>query len=104
MPKTSDYAKHTEQGGGATYEGQAGIVSHADGRLSELDPSVNLDGTVVDGFESEEREPDGSERDTATLVPDHEPTGQEETGPDSDASTSEDAATSRRGSRSRTQK
>lgn len=53
MPKTSDYAKHTEQGGGATYEGQAGIVSHADGRLSELDPSVNLDGTAVEGSDDE---------------------------------------------------
>lgn len=111
MPKTSDYAKHTEQGGGATFDGHAGIVSHADGRLSELDPSVNLDGTVVDGYESQEREVDGSERDTATLVPDHEPVAQDsEQDQEELVSTlvppadSEDAATSRRGSRSRTQK
>jgi len=35
--------------------GQQGIVKSADGTLYEVDPSRNLDGTVVAGFESDER-------------------------------------------------
>lgn len=48
MPKTNV--------NGATYAGNDGIVEDAVGRLSQLDPSRNLDGSVVDGFESDERE------------------------------------------------
>jgi hypothetical protein len=56
MPKTNDVT-------GATYEGHEGIVEHAGGRgstrlggLSEVDPSRELNGSVVEGFESDERE------------------------------------------------
>jgi len=42
--------------GGATYYGNEGIVEDANGRLSQLDPSRNVDGSVVDGFESDERD------------------------------------------------
>ena len=56
MPKTNDAS-------GATYLGHEGIVEHAGGAgstrpggLSEVDVSRNLDGTAVDGYESEERE------------------------------------------------
>lgn len=56
MPKTNDAT-------GATYDGYQGVVEHAGGAgstrpggLSELDPSRNIDGSVVDGFESDERE------------------------------------------------
>lgn len=49
MPKTNDNT-------GATYAGQEGIVEHADGSLSELDPSRNVDGSPVDGFQSDEDE------------------------------------------------
>ncbi len=62
MPKTNDP-------GGATYFGYEGVVEHAGGRgstrpggLSELDPNLNVDGTVVDGFESEDRDLKGEER------------------------------------------
>lgn len=58
MPKTNDNT-------GATYAGYEGVVEHAGGPgstrpggLSELDPSRNLDGSVVDNFESDERELD----------------------------------------------
>lgn len=48
MPKTN-YS-------GATAFGLSGIVENAYGERSELDPSKNLDGTTVDGFESDERD------------------------------------------------
>jgi hypothetical protein len=48
MPKTNH--------GGATYYGHEGIVENARGELSQLDPSRNVDGSVVDGFESDERQ------------------------------------------------
>ncbi len=48
MPKTN--------AGGATYHGHSGIVADGEGKLSELDPSRNVDGSVVEGFESEDRE------------------------------------------------
>lgn len=41
---------------GGTYYGYEGLVEDANNRVSELDPSRNADGTVVDGFESEERD------------------------------------------------
>jgi hypothetical protein len=56
MPKTNDAS-------GATYYGHEGIVEHAGGAgstrpggLSEVDHARNLDGSVIDGYESEERE------------------------------------------------
>lgn len=56
MPKTNDAT-------GATYLGHEGIVEHAGGRgstrpggLSEVHPNRELDGAVVEGFESEEQE------------------------------------------------
>ena len=54
MPKTSDT-------NGATHAGMQGIVQAATGRLDEVDPSLNADGTVKDGFESDER-PDLEDR------------------------------------------
>jgi hypothetical protein len=41
---------------GATYYGQEGLVTNGDGVISQLDPSRNADGTVVDGYESDERD------------------------------------------------
>ena len=56
MPKTNDAT-------GATYEGHEGIVEHAGGRgstrlggLSEVDPNRELDGSVIEGYESEDRD------------------------------------------------
>lgn len=56
MPKTNDAT-------GATYAGHEGIVEHAGGAgstrpggLSQVDPSRELDGSVVEGFDSEERQ------------------------------------------------
>ena len=40
----------------ATYAGHEGIVEDARDNLHQLDPSRNLDGSVVEGFESEDRE------------------------------------------------
>lgn len=40
---------------GATYYGMEGHVEDAHARVSELDPSRNADGTVVDNLESDER-------------------------------------------------
>lgn len=48
MPKTN--------AGGATYAGHEGLVVDGEGKVSELDPSRNADGTVVDGYESDERD------------------------------------------------
>jgi hypothetical protein len=58
MPKKSEAT-------GATYQGHEGIVEDANQRLWEVDPSRNVDGTVVDGFESDERQLSGP--DEATL-------------------------------------
>ncbi len=41
---------------GATYYGVEGHVLDSHDRVSELDPSRNVDGTVVDNFESDERD------------------------------------------------
>lgn len=60
MPKTND-------GGGATYAGFTGVVEHADGRLSELDPERNLDGTLVEGEHPDHAE--GEEREGAFADP-----------------------------------
>lgn len=49
MPKKSEAT-------GATYQGHEGIVEDANQRLWEVDPSRNANGTVVDGFESDERD------------------------------------------------
>jgi hypothetical protein len=61
MPKTNDAT-------GATYQGYEGVVEHAGGRastryeeealrgLSQLDPSRRVNGEVVEGFESDERQ------------------------------------------------
>lgn len=62
MPKTNDAT-------GATYQGVQGVVQAATGRLDEVDPSLNLDGTVKDGYESDERPDlgqDGEEREVLT--------------------------------------
>jgi hypothetical protein len=48
MPKTNQ--------AGATYDGHEGLVTDGEGKVSELDPSRNPDGSVVDGYESDERE------------------------------------------------
>lgn len=40
--------------------GAQGIVRDATGALHEVDPSRNLDGTAVDGFESEDRDLSGA--------------------------------------------
>lgn len=58
--------------GSATAYGQEGIVKDAAGQLWELDPSRNLDGTAVDGFESDERDLSGAEERDA-VRPDDEP-------------------------------
>lgn len=60
MPKTNDNT-------GATAAGMSGIVEHGaplnDGRtLSELDPEVNLDGTLIDGEHPDKDEADCVER------------------------------------------
>ena len=39
----------------ASAAGMEGIVTHATGKLSELDPSRNVDGTVYEEYESDER-------------------------------------------------
>lgn len=64
MPKTNH--------AGATYYGHEGVVEDANGKLSQLDSSRNLDGSVVDGFESEDREPSDEE---APEVQQADPTG-----------------------------
>lgn len=48
MPKTTH--------AGASYFGHEGVVEDANGKLSQLDSARNVDGTVVDGFESENRD------------------------------------------------
>lgn len=53
MPKVSG-------SGNASAYGQEGHIVGADGVLSELDPSRNVDGSVVDGYTSDE-EPAGEE-------------------------------------------
>jgi len=50
---------------GATYYGYEGHVEDAHGRFSELDPSRNVDGSTVDGFESEDRNIGEQESDSA---------------------------------------
>ncbi len=42
--------------GGATFYGYEGVVLDSHDRPSELDPSRNVDGSVVEGFESDERD------------------------------------------------
>jgi hypothetical protein len=39
----------------ATYYGHEGLVVDANDKVHEVDPSRNLDGSVVDGYESDER-------------------------------------------------
>jgi hypothetical protein len=51
MPKTA-------ANGSATMAGGEGVVQDAEGGRWQLDPSRNLDGSTVDGFESDEREVD----------------------------------------------
>lgn len=63
MPKTND-------NGGATAAGMTGIVEHGapinDGRkFSELDPELNLDGTLVEGDHPDH--PAGEERETVSV-------------------------------------
>lgn len=77
MPKTNDAT-------GATYEGHEGIVEHAGGRgstrpggLSEVDPNRELDGSVVEGYESEDREIEDREG-AAPAEPRLQETGEEE--------------------------
>ena len=40
----------------ASADGMEGIVTHATGKLSELDPSKDVDGEVYPEFESDERD------------------------------------------------
>ncbi len=61
MPKTNHE--------GSTYFGAEGLVDHADGKVSQLDPSRNVDGTVVDGYESDDRD-DLEDRDDTGAVAD----------------------------------
>lgn len=67
MPKTNDET-------GASYEGHEGVVSHADGRLSEVNPERNLDGSLIDGdhpnVEAVERDEPVAEDDDLRLVDD----------------------------------
>jgi hypothetical protein len=62
--------------GSATAYGQEGVVQGADGQLWELDPSRNLDGTTVDGYESDERDLSGAEERDLPTRPDDEPRAQ----------------------------
>lgn len=84
MPKTNY--------GGATYAGHTGIVENAAGELSELDPSRNVDGSVVDGYESEDRDlkdedrPEVQQADPNGVHPIAEPTEDEQPEDDSDDS------------------
>lgn len=81
MPKTSH--------AGSTYYGQEGHVVDAEGKVSELDPSRNADGSVVDGFDSEER--DLSDDDREGVVPDSRDTRVQED-PSSDTQEQDDAS------------
>jgi len=54
----------------ASAEGMEGIVQHATGKLSELDPSRDVDGSVYPGFESDEREIEDEEREEPRVDPD----------------------------------
>jgi len=80
MPKTNH--------AGSTYYGHEGIVDHADGKLSQLDPSINYDGTVVDNFESDERElidrEGGGLADSTLVRPTNEETDEQQNNPDGD--------------------
>jgi hypothetical protein len=72
MPKVS-------ASGAATAYGQEGIVRNAEGGLSELDPSRNLDGTPVDGFTSDERDlSNAEERPEPTTTTDFRPNAEEQ--------------------------
>lgn len=57
----------------ATWYGNEGLVVDANDKLHELDSARNLDGSVVDGFESDERtveDRDGSEQALLRGLPD----------------------------------
>jgi hypothetical protein len=60
------------EGTGATYAGHEGHVEDANQRLWEVDPSRNVDGTVVDGFESDERDISNPDEPTQPAGPDHD--------------------------------
>lgn len=64
--------------GNATAYGMEGIVENAEGGLSELDPSRNVDGSTVDGFESDER-PYLKDEEREVAGPDDQPGVQQET-------------------------
>lgn len=95
MPKKSEAT-------GATFAGHEGIVEDANQRLWEVDPSRNVDGTVVNGFESDERDisnpedpatPAGPDRDLA--VSESDDLGQEKPrSVKAEASDAEDARSS----------
>jgi hypothetical protein len=55
MPKTSDAT-------GATYAGAEGIVEHADGRLSELNPEKGLDEVQPDVAEVQDEHAEEGEQ------------------------------------------
>lgn len=57
---------------GATFAGHEGIVEDANQRLWEVDPSRNADGTVVDGFESDERDLSSPDDPAAPASLDHD--------------------------------
>ncbi len=65
MPKKSE-------GTGATFEGHEGIVQDAAQQLWEVDPSRNLDGTVREGFESEDRDISSPANPEVPGGPDHD--------------------------------
>lgn len=73
-------APKINEAGAASFYGNEGHVTNAVGAVSELDPSRNADGSVVDGYESdereiEEREPGQHADEPTTLAPADEPEG-----------------------------
>jgi len=71
--------------GEATAAGMTGIVQNAEGKLSELDPSRRLDGTPVDGYESDERDFEDFEKRETPAGPDSEPQVEEHAQEEMDA-------------------
>jgi len=76
--------------GGATFYGYEGVVLDSHDRPSELDPSRNVDGSVVDGYESDERDLT-DRKDEAPAVPVDAPVPAESEKPDEQDDESESA-------------
>lgn len=71
MPKTNDQT-------GATYAGSDDVVSHADGRLSQLNPEKNLDGEYIEGTRDEAKESEENSEDARTTTVFADADGQDE--------------------------